>query len=1002
MLPQRHASVRYKSRPGTLIPFRDDSSLVGLRYDQTTQAEPPIPIPPRSPLRALSRHASTRPVSYISSSTTAPVVIAPPRPAPPAEQHPALRTVLQSTAPRTKPDDPKRDSGLAPTASSRSGTFYEESEDEDPFQYEKFPITRRLVIPEFVVPPLRIRPSSPTSIYSENGQGGSLGGTNDNSSQSSIPLPSPGLSEVNTVSPTSPTTPPPSFPDKLPEKTFSSSIFSRPFSLRAASSSMRSSTRRLKKRYQPPAMVEDPRDGTPAESPNRAKTPPAIASKANYPPLAEPNGAPLHHHDFSAPSPVEESPALTTAPAPGAADDFSEFVESISFSKRGSIMLGGKRPSKEATAMGEHEQERREPRAFPLAPSPMPRSQAHGVAPSIAPSIIVESEEPRSSHSSRRTPPRPSTTTHNATSSPTSPNSPQHPPSIRLISVDVERESQKVRSLYEPGEGLKWEDGARLSSFGERLEPTIEVPSDVDEHASIKSQSQDPGQPHQSPEDRPGTPTPAASGIPESSAPTASPQGEQLQRKYELAGGIEDWEDVEVEDVDRYGFIAPRRPMTPSSAPPPGLGSPGQDSPRKHRNLSMRKDEGHYSKHLGLRRGPSKKMSTRSLHTTTSKMSTASRRSTRSAFRQAANLLPHNRDRRWMDEAGEMLAEQHGFVSIGEDTTAGQLADEYKQKEWQRTEKWRRMAKVIKHGKDGEGMVFEFDPKHPKLVERTWKGIPDRWRAAAWYSFLASSARSSKKSTASEAELFAAFHRLQEQPSSDDVQIDLDVPRTISQHIMFRRRYRGGQRLLFRVLHALSLYFPQTGYVQGMASLAATLLSYYDEERCFVMLVRLWELRGLNRLYSPNFTELMDALRDFEKYWLAEKDVAKSLKELCIDPTAYGTRWYLTVFHLSIPFSSQLRVWDIFMLLGDSPPDPPSQEVTGGKSTAQPYSSKGLEILHATSTAIVLALSEHIVDSEFENAMKALTSFVPVKDDDLLMKVVRAEYKQHHSKMKKA
>lgn len=498
------------------------------------------------------------------------------------------------------------------------------------------------------------------------------------------------------------------------------------------------------------------------------------------------------------------------------------------------------------------------------------------------------------------------------------------------------------------------------------------------------------------PEDLPGTRTPAI-GTQESAVPSASQPDEPFHKAYQLAGGIEDWEDIEVEDVDRYGFIAPRRPMTPSSAPPTVMGSPKSYSPRK----SRRKDVAHHSQFLATRRGPGRRGSTRSLNTQASEFSTTSRRSTRSTFRQAANLLPHNKDRRWMDEAGDMLAQQPGLTNIGEDAAAGRLANEYKRKEVQRTEKWRKMAKVVKKGKDGEGMDFEFDPKHPKLIERTWKGIPDRWRAAAWYSFLAASARDSKKPLAKEEDVIAQFHYLQEQASSDDVQIDLDVPRTISQHIMFRRRYRGGQRLLFRVLHALSLYFPDTGYVQGMASLAATLLSYYDEERCFVMLVRLWELRGLNRLYSPDFTELLDALQDLEKHWLAGKEVAKSLKELCIDPTAYGTRWYLTVFHLSIPFSSQLRVWDVFMLLGDSPPELPDSGTSTGKRVSQHLSSKGLEPLHATSTAIILALSEHIVDSEFENAMRALTSFVPVKNDDLLMKVVRAEYKQHLSKMKK-
>jgi hypothetical protein len=79
------------------------------------------------------------------------------------------------------------------------------------------------------------------------------------------------------------------------------------------------------------------------------------------------------------------------------------------------------------------------------------------------------------------------------------------------------------------------------------------------------------------------------------------------------------------------------------------------------------------------------------------------------------------------------------------------------------------------------------------------------------------------------------------------------------------------------VLHALSLHFPETGYVQGMATLAATLLCYYDEEQAFVMMVRLWQLRGMDRLYSSGFGGLMEALEEFEKEWLRGGDVAKKL-----------------------------------------------------------------------------------------------------------------------------
>jgi len=87
----------------------------------------------------------------------------------------------------------------------------------------------------------------------------------------------------------------------------------------------------------------------------------------------------------------------------------------------------------------------------------------------------------------------------------------------------------------------------------------------------------------------------------------------------------------------------------------------------------------------------------------------------------------------------------------------------------------------------------------------------------------------------------------------------------------------GRQRLLFRVLYAMSMYLPVTGYVQGMAALAATLLCYYEEDRAFVMLVRLWMLRGLERLYEAGFSGLMEALDDFEQNWLCGGDVAKQL-----------------------------------------------------------------------------------------------------------------------------
>lgn len=74
------------------------------------------------------------------------------------------------------------------------------------------------------------------------------------------------------------------------------------------------------------------------------------------------------------------------------------------------------------------------------------------------------------------------------------------------------------------------------------------------------------------------------------------------------------------------------------------------------------------------------------------------------------------------------------------------------------------------------------------------------------------------------------------------------------------------------------------------------------------------------------------------------------------------------------------------MLLGD--PDTPQ---SAAKIDPASYNG-GLDVLHATSAALIAATREIVLDSDFENAMKVLTSWIPVRDEEILMKVVKAEW----------
>ncbi|KAM5429449.1 hypothetical protein McanMca71_006341 [Microsporum canis] len=576
---------------------------------------------------------------------------------------------------------------------------------------------------------------------------------------------------------------------------------------------------------------------------------------------------------------------------------------------------------------------------------------------------------------------------------------------VRTLSVDEEMLSRKVRLMYEKGEdvvseaelnqALDEDESIFMDMNGDTMENTEGTGNINSEPPSEKSET--------------------------ASTATVSPARRRntVERESnELAGGVEDWNDIENGYVDRYGFIIPHPEDGESDTNGP---QPLQRvstslmlasaTPRRKRTMAKRPPStaGAASIRSFAGRSSSQRTNDHPARPNSSQSSYQPPISrTTSSLRYAANKLPHNRSRKLLDEAGDMLTsptQKTNSFSFSEDDSAYSKA--MKKKEWEREDKWRKMAKLTSKAKDGSGMTFEFDVTSSKLIERTWKGIPDSWRSTAWHAFLAASAKK-RPDSPTEAELIKKFNELQVYPSPDDVQIDIDVPRTISSHIMFRRRYRGGQRLLFRVLHAMSLYFPETGYVQGMAALAATLLAYYDEENAFVMLVRLWQFRGLDRLYREGFAGLMEALNSFEKDWLGSGEVAEKLTELGITPTDYGTRWYLTLFNYSIPFAAQLRVWDVFMLLGDSgEPIHPADSANSnghvnGASTrtgpAHPVASpfgKSLDILHATSAALIDGMRDIILESDFENAMKVLTSWVPINDIELFMRVARTEWKVH-------
>ena len=86
-----------------------------------------------------------------------------------------------------------------------------------------------------------------------------------------------------------------------------------------------------------------------------------------------------------------------------------------------------------------------------------------------------------------------------------------------------------------------------------------------------------------------------------------------------------------------------------------------------------------------------------------------------------------------------------------------------------------------------------------------------------------------------------------------------------------------------------------------------------------------------------------------------------------ISTTSYATKWYITLFANSVPFQTQLRLWDAFFL-------------------------EGRDVFIITAIAIVWAFKDHLTSSQanFETVLSLLSSFFVVEDEDGLMRWVGA------------
>ncbi|KAH8835131.1 rab-GTPase-TBC domain-containing protein [Flagelloscypha sp. PMI_526] len=281
-------------------------------------------------------------------------------------------------------------------------------------------------------------------------------------------------------------------------------------------------------------------------------------------------------------------------------------------------------------------------------------------------------------------------------------------------------------------------------------------------------------------------------------------------------------------------------------------------------------------------------------------------------------------------------------------------------KEGERTEKWTRMLEPESRDFGGNAGRWRVKAgKNAKLRRRIYKGVPDRWRGAVWEMLI--HARSGQPAGDKEKE----YHERLAEPSSFDVQIDLDVPRTIGGHIMFKTRYGTGQRSLFHVLHSFSLYCSTCGYVQGMGPITSTLLLYLPPSHVYELLTLLHSPSSYNlhSTFSPGFPGLMENVYLTESLIrLYMPSVYDNLKNVGVNSLGWITRGFITMFVNGMGFQSILRIWDVWILEGE-------------------------DFWPVLACAVVFSFRDWLSEAkrDFESVLSLLSSFFVVEDDDALV-----------------
>lgn len=119
------------------------------------------------------------------------------------------------------------------------------------------------------------------------------------------------------------------------------------------------------------------------------------------------------------------------------------------------------------------------------------------------------------------------------------------------------------------------------------------------------------------------------------------------------------------------------------------------------------------------------------------------------------------------------------------------------------------------------------------------------------------------------------------------------------------------------ILYAYAYYHPDIGYTEGMCLVVGILLTHLERENAFWLLDTFVREYGMDRVYAGHMQRLhIDNFVVDEILRLVRPALHHRLKDLHIEPILFMPGWILPLFVRTLPWTTLLRVWDMFLCYG--------------------------------------------------------------------------------------